>query len=93
MFERNTIQGFLEHEQRLRQMIIEFIKKNIRPIEDKNFLLICGEMKQCYITFDFDKNEEVYLSIVDKNKTYDVGFLVETLLRELIRLWKLERKC
>ena len=91
-FLTNTIKNFNGYIKRFQQLIIEHIKENVRPIEDKDFLFVCNDMKKCYITFDFDKGEVIYLSLVDSNDTYDVGFLVEALFRELMRLWKFERK-
>ncbi len=73
------------------QLIIDYIKDYMRPIEDKSFLVINDGEEGCYVTLDHINGKDIFFSLLDSNKPYDNGFLLEALLKELVRLWKLER--
>ena len=95
-FNKDLMKKFKENESKRYQIIIDHIKKYLEPIFDKEFLLIHnGGKKNIYISLDLDSGEEEYFSLVNygrsDNNEYDIVFLLDTCLRELIRLWKLEK--
>lgn len=80
-------------DQRVQDLIIGYIKEYMIPLEDKDFMLIYNkEEDKYYITLDFEEGEEVYFTLLDSNKPYDTGLLIDALLREVLRLWRLEKK-
>ena len=42
-----------------------------------------------YISLDIHSGEEVFFPLMDPNDLAGSGLLIETLLRELLQLWKL----
>jgi hypothetical protein len=80
-------------EQKERDLIIGYLKEYLLPIKNDNFMIIYNnEDDSYYVTLDFERGEDVYFSLVDPAKPYELGNLLDAIIKELLRLWRLEQK-
>ena len=94
-FTEDLMKKFKENEKGRHQIIIDHIKNYFEPIFDKDFLLIYNNEKNKYYISLGPEGEEEYFSLFGSDKAnhneYDIPSLLDACLRELIRLWKLEK--
>ena len=81
--------GIKESNFKCMRILVDYLKESFKSVGDRDFSVMCDGDDGWYISLDIEKGEDVFFPLMDPNDSSGSGVLIEALLRELLRLWKL----